>query len=127
MAEGTFRHAAGRPTYEVRELRGDPPLDIGLRFECSDYAAAVEFAFEYLGRTDPLREGKVDCLEVVRVDGRVREISWTYRHGEQTADERNASLMGKWGFDVSRNWRGAQPRVSHPTQIRRTMRPLRRA
>jgi hypothetical protein len=127
MAETTFRHAAGRPTYEVRELRGDPPLDIGVRFECSEYAAAVEYACEYLGRTDPLREGKVAGLDVVRVDGATRDVSWTYRHGEETAAQRHSSLMGRWGYDVSRNWRGPQPRVAHPTQLRRTIRPLRRA
>ena len=126
MAETTFRHAAGRPTYEVRELRGDPPLDIGLRFECSDYDAAVEYESEYLSRNDPLREGKVEALEVVRVDGHDRDVSWAYRHGDETAAARGPSLLGKWGYDVSQNWRAPSPRVAHPTPLRRTMRPLRR-
>ena len=66
MAE-TARHAAEHNRYEVHELLGgEPALDLGRRFETSDFGAAVDYAFDYLERRDPRREGIVGALEIVR-------------------------------------------------------------
>lgn len=76
----TQRHAAGHG-YEVHEvLEGAPPVDLGLRFETTELGTAVDFAFDFLERRDPRREGAVSALEIVRVDGCERETVWTYSH-----------------------------------------------
>jgi hypothetical protein len=102
---GHLRHAAGRPVYEVHEvLVGDPALDLGLRFETTDFGAAVDFAFDFLDRQDPGREGAVSALEIVRVEGSRRETVWSYDHTRTAELSRNA--YGPWGFDVTRRWQG---------------------
>jgi hypothetical protein len=102
---GHLRHAAGRPLYEVHEvLLGDPALDLGLRFETVDFGAAVDFAFDFLDRQDPRREGAVSALEIVRVEGSRRETVWSYDHSRSDEPSRNA--LGVWGFDVTRRWQG---------------------
>lgn len=101
------RHAAGQVTYEVTEVHGgDPGVGLGIVFRSVDYAHAVEFAFEYLARRDPDREGSVDGLEVVKNDRGKRETVWTYAH---TSRATQVDPMRRWGYDVTRNWEG--PRV----------------
>jgi hypothetical protein len=101
MAESK-RHAAGH-RYEVHEaLEGAPTVDLGLRFETSDLGTAVDFAFDYLERRDPLREGAVSALEIVRVDGSERETVWTYGHSKATSSA--GELVRLWGYDVTRVW-----------------------
>ena len=40
-----YRHAAGQPVYEVRELiEGDPAVDLGVRYECTDFIRAIDYA-----------------------------------------------------------------------------------
>jgi len=64
------RHAAGQTTYEVREiLEGDPALDLGVRFESADFGAALDFAFDFLEKRDPRREGAVGGLEIAFLVG----------------------------------------------------------
>jgi hypothetical protein len=101
------RHAAGHATYEVREvLDEDGTVDLGVLFSCHDYVPAVEFAFDYLQRRDPLRDGTVGGLRVVRsVDGK-RETVWNYSHAAQA---RRVDPIRKWGFDVTRRWQGPTP------------------
>jgi hypothetical protein len=112
-----LRHAAGQPVYEVHELQeGDPVLDLGVRFQTSDYGAAVEFAFDLLQRRDPRREGAVSALEIVRVEDGRRETVWSYSHS-RTLTSRN-DLVGMWGFDVTRPWH----HPSRPTPRPRTYR-----
>ena len=72
----TVSHAAGQERYEVREILEGQALGNEVRHECRDYVQAVEFAFEFLQRRDPGREGIVHALEVVKVDGRHRETVW---------------------------------------------------
>jgi hypothetical protein len=97
--------AARQPIYEVRELHdGDPPLDLGLRQSCASYLDAVDFAFDFLQENDPLREGAVSALEIVRVDGDCRERVWRYRQSE--VRRLPGDLVKRWGFDVTRRWRG---------------------
>ncbi|HEY3070024.1 MAG TPA: hypothetical protein VGJ34_06870 [Gaiellaceae bacterium] len=101
MAED-FRHAAGQATYEVREvLDGDPPVELAVLFRCADYVHAVEFAFDFLGRRDPHREGTVGGLEVVKHEQGKRETVWTYSH---SAQEGRPDPARRWGFDVTRHW-----------------------
>ena len=103
MAED-LRHAAGRATYEVREVRdGDPTVDLGLLFRCTDYVHAVEFVFEYLGRRDPQRDGTVGGLQVVKNGDGKRETVWAYSHAAQA---NRPDPVRKWGFDVTRHWQG---------------------
>jgi hypothetical protein len=97
-----LRHAAGRASYEVREIHGeDRAVGLGILFRCTDYGRAVEFAFDYLTRRDPRREGTVEGLEVFKNDSGKREAVWSYRH---------AALAGrfdparKWGYDVTKSW-----------------------
>jgi hypothetical protein len=123
MAEVTDCHAAGRPFYELREFSGsDPALDLGARHEFPDYLAAVEYAFEYLGRNDPLRSGTVSRLDVVRVDGTRRETVWTYSHDEESEE---GDLVGRWGYDPTSRWRTPTTVVTRPTPLRRAWRPVR--
>jgi hypothetical protein len=108
MAEHV-RHAAGQATYEVHEVLGeDPTATLGILFRCTDYAGAVEFAFEYLVRRDPQREGTVGGLEVVKNDRGKRETVWTYSHAAQGS---RLDPLRKWGFDVTRNWQGPAAHV----------------
>lgn len=103
MAE-EHRHAAGQATYEVREIHGeDLAVGLGILFRCTDYVRAVEFAFDYLTRRDPRREGAVEGLEVVKNDGGKREAVWSYRH---TGQANRFDPMRKWGYDVTRSWHG---------------------
>jgi hypothetical protein len=100
-----FRHAAGGSRYEVHEiLEGDPALDLGLRYEAEDFGAAVDFAFDFLERRDPRREGAVSALEIVRVDGSSRETVWNYSHS--AACDLPRDPVGVWGCDVTRRWQG---------------------
>ena len=56
----TASHAAEYERYEVpRFSQGEPALDLGLRFETAELGGAVDFAFAYLERRDPGREGIV--------------------------------------------------------------------
>jgi hypothetical protein len=116
MAED-LRHAAGRPTYEVREiLDGDAWVDMGILYRCHDYAEAVEFAFDYLGRRDPRRTGAVGGLQVVKADDRGRrETVWTYDHTER---ESRPDPVQVWGFDVTRRWNLPTAPVQRPTSLR---------
>lgn len=112
------RHAAGRPVYEVHELReGEPALDLGTRYETSDYGAAVEFAFDFLQRKDPRREGEVGGLEIIRVADGKRETVWTYSHAQTLASAND--LVRVWGFDVTRPWQHPSRRMSRPRTYRR--------
>jgi hypothetical protein len=116
MAED-LRHAAGRPTYEVREiLDGDAWVDMGILYRCHDYVEAVEFAFDYLGRRDPRRTGAVGGLHVIKNDDRGRrETVWTYDHAEQ---ESRPDPVQVWGFDVTRRWNLPTGPVQRPTPLR---------
>lgn len=102
MAED-LRHAAGQATYEVREvLEEDPAVGLGVLFRCTDYVRAVEFAFDYLQRRDPQRDGTVGGLEVVKVGDGKPETVWTYNHAAQA---NRPDPIRVWGFDVTRPWR----------------------
>jgi len=116
MAED-LRHAAGRPTYEVREiLDGDAWVDMGILYRCQDYAEAVEFAFDYLGRRDPRRTGAVGGLQVIKNGDRGRrETVWTYNHTEQ---ESPPDPIQVWGYDVTRRWTLPTGPVPRPTSLR---------
>ena len=97
----TGSHAAEHERYEVHEvLAGEPALDLGLRFETPDFGGAVDFAFAYLERRDPGREGVVSALEIVRVTGSARETVWTYSHAQSRSVARD--LVRVWGFDPAR-------------------------
>jgi hypothetical protein len=102
---GHLRHAAGGSTYEVHEvLEGSPALDLGVRFESADFGTAVDFAFDFLERRDPRREGAVSALEIVRVEGSRRETVWNYNHSRSNDLPRDS--IGVWGYDVTRPWQG---------------------
>ena len=102
---GDLRHAAGGSRYEVHEiLDGDPALDLGVRHECGDFGTAVDFAFDFLERRDPRREGDVSALEIVRIQGSARETVWSYSRARANDLPRNP--VGVWGFDVTRPWQG---------------------
>ena len=89
--------------YEVHELLGgEPALDLGRRFETSDFGAAVDFAFDYLERRDPRREGIVGALEIVRVAGSARETVWSYVHAPAPVRPRDMTRV--WGYGVTRSW-----------------------
>jgi len=104
-----LRHAAGQPTYEVREvLDEDHAVDLGLLFRCNDYAHAVEFAFDLLERRDPRREGVIGGLAVVKTDQGKRETVWTYSH---SAHVNRPDPIRRWGWDVTRNWQGPATHV----------------
>ena len=55
----TVSHAAGQERYEVREILEGRAFGPEVRHECRDYVQAVEYAFEFLQRRDPGREGIV--------------------------------------------------------------------
>jgi len=107
----TLSHAAGQERYEVREYLEGRALGPEVRHECRDYVQAVEFAFEFLQRRDPRREGLVDALEVVKVDGLRRETVWSYDHAHEAA---RTDPVRKWGFDVTRTWSGPARPVARP-------------
>ena len=99
---GDSRAAAEAPMYQIRELTdGDHPVDLGLLHECPDFLEAADFAFEYLESNDPLQEGSVSVIQIVRVSGSEREVVCTYRHSEAAAARREDSVE-RWGFDVGR-------------------------
>jgi hypothetical protein len=105
MADARHPAAATQPSYEIHELRdGDPPLDLGLRQTFPTYGEAVDFAFDVLQENDPLREGAVSALDIVRVDGELREPVWRYRQSDVRSLP--GDLTKRWGFDVTRQWRG---------------------
>jgi hypothetical protein len=117
MAEST-RHAAERERYEVHEvLAGEPALDLGLRFETVEFGDAVDFAFAFLERRDPGREGIVSALEIVRRAGSVRETVWTYSHA-QSHRSRARDLVRVWGFDPGQGWRSPYRTPPRPTPAR---------
>ena len=119
MAEDV-RHAAGQPTYEVREiLDGDAWVDMAILFRCNDYFQAVEFAFDYLGRRDPRRTGAVGGLQVIKDEGGRRETVWTYTHA---AEETRPDPVRKWGFDITRRWTGPTSPVPRRTPVARVPR-----
>jgi hypothetical protein len=111
MAE-TLSHAAGQERYEVREFLDGQALGPEVRHECRDYVQAVEFAFEFLQRRDPSREGIVSALEVVKVDGVHRETVWSYDHARETS---RLDPVRKWGFDVTRTWSGPARPTTRPS------------
>jgi hypothetical protein len=108
----TLSHAAGQERYEVREILEGQALGHEVRHECRDYVQAVEFAFEFLQRRDPSREGVVHALEVVKVDGRHRETVWSYDHDREQA---RLDPVRKWGYDITRSWSGPARPVTRPT------------
>ena len=115
-----LRHAAGQPTYEVREvLDEDYAVDLGLLFRCNDYVHAVEFAFDLLERRDPRREGTIGGLAVVKTDEGKRETVWTYRHSEHV---NRPDPIRRWGWDVTRNWQGPATHVRPLTLSQRIRR-----
>jgi hypothetical protein len=98
-----LRHAAAHVRYEVHEvLDGDRRISLGMRFESADFGAAVDFAFEYLETRDPYREGAVEALEIIRVQGAERETVWSYSHFG--SDDLSEDPVRVWGFDVTRPW-----------------------
>ena len=107
MAE-TLSRAARH--YELHELHeGALRLDLGVCAECETFDEAVEAAFAYLETHDPARDGKVEALEILEVDGESRGTVWAYsssRSGVGAMD-----LVGHWGFEVTRPWRGPQFRA----------------
>ena len=111
-----LRHAAGQATYEVREiLDGDAWVDMGILYRCTDYAQAVDFAFDYLGRRDPRRTGVVGGLQVIKDDRGRRETVWTYNPAEQ--DSRPDPVQ-VFGYDVTRRWSLPTPPAQRPTSLR---------
>lgn len=112
------RHAAGQSSYEVHEgLEGDLGLNLGLRYETVDFGAAVDFAFDFLERRDPRREGAVAALRIVRVQASERETVWTYSHSQSQGPSRD--LVGVWGFDVTRPWQSPYRTPARPQTARR--------
>jgi hypothetical protein len=111
------RHAAAHDRYEVHEvLGGEPALDLGLRFETVNFAAAVDFAFDYLERRDPGRQGVVNALEIVRVVGPRRETVWNYSHAQSRSIARD--LVGVWGFHPGGGWSSPYRTPPRPTPAR---------
>jgi len=120
MAE-ELRHAAGQATYEVHEIRdGDLLVGTAILFRCDVYAQAVEFAFDYLGRRDPRREGVVGGLQVIKEEGGRRETVWAYSH---VAEGSRPDPVQKWGFDITRRWTGPTGPLPRPTPLARVPRP----
>jgi hypothetical protein len=113
----SVRHAAGQQAYQVREiLEGGPALDLGVRFESEDFGAALDFAFDFLQKRDPRREGAVKGLEIVRVQGSTSQSVWSYSHACATVASRD--LMGVWGFDVTRQWHSPYRAPARPRPLR---------
>lgn len=111
------RHAAGQTTYEVREiLEGDLALDLGVRFESADFGTALDFAFDFLEKRDPRREGAVSGLEIVRVQGSARESVWSYSHARASVPSRDPVRV--WGFDVTRQWHSPYRATARPHPLR---------
>lgn len=109
-------HAAGQATYEVREiLDPDGGVDMEIVFRCGDYARAIEFALDYLGRRDPRRTGAVGGLQVVKDHGLRRETVWAY---DAAAQETRVDPVRLWGFDVTRRWTGPTGPVPRPATLR---------
>jgi hypothetical protein len=104
MAERLRRAARHYELHEIHE--GALRVDLGLRAECDRYDETVEAAFMYLEEHDPQREGRVSALEIVQVDGERRRTVWVYN--AKTRPARADDLLGRWGFDVTREWTGPQ-------------------
>jgi hypothetical protein len=97
-----LRHAAGQPTYEVREiLDRDPAADLGLRFSSHDFSEAIEFALDFLESEDPERS-KVSALQIVKVQGDRRDVVWSY--SPSLAPASRDDLIRLWGFDPTTPW-----------------------
>jgi hypothetical protein len=97
-----LRHAAGQPTYEVREvLEHEPAADLGMRFSSHDFSEAIELALDFLESEDPDRS-KVSALQIVKVQGERREVVWSYSHS--LAPATRDDLIRLWGFDPTRPW-----------------------
>ena len=112
----TASHAAEYDRYEVHEvLAGEPALDLGLRFESAEFGGAVDFAFAYLERRDPGREGIVSGLEIVRVTGGECETVWTYSHAQVRSTARPGRV---WGFDPGQGWRSPYRTPPRPAPAR---------
>jgi hypothetical protein len=107
MAEILRRAARHYELHEVHE--GALRLDLGVRAECDTFDEAVEAAFAYLEEHDPGRDGKVNALEIVEVNGAVCGTVWAYSSSGSAAGP--TDLVGRWGFDVTRPWRGPQFRA----------------
>jgi hypothetical protein len=107
----TISHAAGQERYEVREFLEGQALGPEVRHECRDYVQAVEFAFEFLQRRDPRREGIVSALEVVKVDRGRHETVWSYEHSREAS---RVDPVSRWGFDVTRTWSGPARPATRP-------------
>jgi hypothetical protein len=106
MAGRDLRHAARREgtIFEVRELRdGGITVDLGVKAELRDLTDAVDYAFSYLDAHDPRREGAVEGLAIVRVEGGKRDTVWEYSW--ERAKRAEPDLVALWGFPVSRPWR----------------------
>jgi hypothetical protein len=113
----TASHAAVRDRYEVHEvLGGEPTLDLGLRYESTELGGAVDFAFDYLERRDPGRQGVVHALEIVKISGSTRETVWSYRHAPSGSIARD--LVGVWGFHPGRGWSSPYRTPPKPTPAR---------
>jgi hypothetical protein len=96
------RHAAGHTRYEVHEvLEHDPAADLGLRFSSCDFAEAVEFALDYLQPDEPVRR-EVSALQILKVDGDLHEVVWSYSHKLALADHED--LIHHWGFHPTASW-----------------------
>ena len=107
MAETTRRAARHYELHEVHE--GALRLDLGVRAECDTFDEAVEAAFAYLEAHDPARDGNVEALEILEVDGESRGTVWAY--SSSRSDVGATDLVAHWGFEVTRPWRGPQGRA----------------
>jgi hypothetical protein len=111
MAEHDSRHAAWQSGYEVREgLESVPGLDLGTRHRCTDYLDAVEFALAFVDEHDPLREGLVSWLEIIKVDGDRRSTVWHYSASEAQRGHEDPTEV--FGFDVTAPWYGPAGKVA---------------
>lgn len=109
------RHAAGQ-SYEVHECpKEDLALRLGLRYASADFGAAVDFAFDFLERRDPQREGTVSALHIVHVQGAERETVWSYDHASPGPSR---DPVGVWGFDVTRPWQSPYRPPTRPRTAR---------
>ena len=100
MAEPLRRAARHYELHEVHE--GALKLDLGMRADCETFAEAVEAAFAYLDANDPARDGKVEALEIVEVDGESCGTVWAYSSSRSNVGA--TDLVGRWGFEITRSW-----------------------
>ncbi len=113
MGEENLRHTAlADPLYELRLIpKGDPDADLHLLLATTDYVEALDCAFDHLHEHDPMREGKVAGLAIVRVQGNDREPVWVYSHDETNGAEIDS--VGIWGFNVGA-WTGPPSAIVGP-------------